>query len=260
MTEEQNQFKIVDKRSTEYPEAKMLPAVQSPMEIISQAVARGAGEKELATIERMFEFDLRVKAQVSKEEFFQDFAAFKEDPLELIADKINTHCNNNPYISVGKLLAIVNPALAKHGLIANFKIEDIQEGKMIKVTCILSHRMGHSIESSMAGEPDTVGPQGKVNKTPMHGRMSAVTYLMRTTFSAVVGIAAIDSRFDDDGNIGSGESGDVIDDDQFKNIQALLSETNTKEGFFCKAMKIESIDKMPTSMYANAVKILEGKR
>ena len=46
--------------------------------------------------------------------------------------------------------------------------------------------------------------------TKTHARMSALTYAMKATFSAVVGIAAIDPKHDDDGNLaGAGGNKDI---------------------------------------------------
>ena len=67
-----------------------------------------------------------------------------------------------------------------------------QNGPIV-VTCILIHRDGHFEENSLPADTDTSG-----NKNPNPGdRLKAVTYLIRYTLKAALGLAASN---DDDGN------------------------------------------------------------
>jgi hypothetical protein len=46
----------------------------------------------------------------------------------------------------------------------------------------------------------------------------------------------------------------------FADITTLIQEVGANEKAFCKFLKIESLDKMPASMYERAIKELERKR
>ena len=257
MTELKTQNEIVGNRVTTIDQG-IKPPVSSPMEIMAEAVQRGMGKDQLEVLERMFELDLKVKAQQAKEAYLTSFADFKLEAPDVIMDKINKQTGNSKYSSTGNFLKTVNPALAEHGLTARFKIDDITNPTLITVTCVLSHKLGHSQESSMSSEPDNLGPKGTPNKTMIHGRMSTLTQLMRATYSAVTGMYAIDKKYDDDGNMAGKK--EKINDIQYSNIIDLLAAINRTEAAFCKYMKIDDIKNMPLSMYETAVKELEVKK
>jgi hypothetical protein len=67
----------------------------------------------------------------------------------------------------------------------------------VTVSCIISHRAGHSEENSLSARHDTSG-----NKNPIQALGSAVTYLQRYTLKAAVGVAA---AADDDGQTATPE-------------------------------------------------------
>ena len=56
------------------------------------------------------------------------------------------------------------------------------------------------------------------------------------------------------------EDTEPINDEQFATLTALIEEVGAKEVAFCKYMRIESIDKMPSTLYKKAVTELERKR
>jgi hypothetical protein len=72
---------------------------------------------------------------------------------------------------------------------------DVEQGTSIKVTCILSHAMGHSERVSLSGPPDESGAKNKLQQIK-----STLTYLKGATFEAVTGVATIPGNLDDDGN------------------------------------------------------------
>jgi len=236
---------------TDHPENDILPAVASPNEIMMEAVRKGMGKDQLEVLERMFEFDLKVKQQQAKEAYFKAKSAFKKEDFKVIRDKMNKQYESK-YASEDSLLNTVNPILSKHGLEASFDFPKVEGG--LAVTCILTHELGHSQEVTLLGPPDTSG-----SKNPLQQIKSTVTYLRKATFEAVTGIATTDKGSDDDGN-SAGSPVEYITDQQFADIQSLIAEVDANEKAFCKYMKIESVDKMPSTMYETAIKKLEQKR
>jgi hypothetical protein len=103
-----------------------------------------------------------------------------------------------------------------------------------------------------------MGPKGTPNKSEIQGRMSTVTYLMKATFSAVTGIAAIDNGFDDDGNADGTK--ELISVDQATEINDLIKETDTKLKVFLKVAKAESVEAIPQSSYPMLIKQLKNKK
>ena len=245
-----------EQRNT-HPE--VLPIVHSAHEIILEAVRKGLGKDQLEVLERMFEFDLRVKKQQAKELFFTAFSKFKQEEIVVLTDKINALFENHRYPSIGNFLGTVNPPLGRHDLSGNLRIEDSEDFKFIRVIAVITHSAGHSIEAGMSAEPDTTGPKGGSVKTMIHGRMSTVTHLMRTTFSAVTGIGSIDPEFDDDGNA-AGKKLEYISTDQVTEINDLLKETGANKLKFFAIAKSQSTETILQSAYPMLIKQLKAKR
>jgi ERF superfamily len=75
-----------------------------------------------------------------------------------------------------------------------------QEGQWIKVTCILTHELGHSEETTLMGAPDNSG-----SKNAIQAVGSTVTYLERYTLLAACGLSTKGSDNDGRGAVaGSG--------------------------------------------------------
>lgn len=170
-------------------EDRDVPAVipQTPTSMLALALARGM-DKE--TIAGLMDLKDRWEENEARKAFAEAIAAFKLDPPKVIKDKTNNQYESK-YASIGNLVNTVNAALGQHGLSARW---DVDQSAGIKVSCILTHRGGHSERVSMSGPPDDSG-----KKNPLQQIKSTVTYLKIATFEAVTGIAASDAG-DDDGN------------------------------------------------------------
>ncbi len=81
------------------------------------------------------------------------------------------------------------PKMAALGL--SFRWRTDSDDGVVKVSCIISHRDGHSEETTLSAKPD-----GSGSKNAIQAIGSAVTYLQRYTLKAALGIAA---SKDDDG-------------------------------------------------------------
>lgn len=156
--------------------------------LLRMAVERGA---DLAMIERLMDLQDRQDAKHALQAFTAAKAAFKMENVIVTKDKENKQYNSM-YTTLGNLVATVTPYLGKHGLSADWKIN---QGDKIEVTCILSHSMGHSDSVTIKVPPDTAGA-----KNPIQQIKSAITYAKAVTFESVCGLASTDANFDDDGN------------------------------------------------------------
>jgi len=234
----------------EHPPAEMI----SFLSVVELAIKN---KYDPAIIKQMMDLRDREDKKISEKAFFQSFSAFKKEEVKVLTDRINDLFDSG-YSSVGNFLNTVNPFLGKHDMSANFEIDDTTDGQRIKVTCFLYHVDGHSLKSGMSASPDTKGPKGGDVKTEIHGRLSSVTHLMRATFSAVTGIAAIDGRFDDDGNFASGIA--YITEDKAKSIHALIKETKINESILLKTVKAETVETIPELKFKQAMAILQARK
>ena len=233
-----------------------LPATveTSSMSIVMAAIQRGF---EPAFIEKMMDLSERNEKNEARRQFFQAVADFKKDPPEVLKDKENSQFSRADkkamYVSLGRLVSTVSPALGQHGLSASWEIN--QAEKIVKVTCKLSHRLGHSESVTMEAPPDASGGNAK---NPIQQIKSTVTYLRAATFEAVTGIAATEeANSDDDGN-GSGT--EYITEEQSDGIKVMLSETGSDTAAFLKFIGSESVEKILAAHYAKAIAALKAKK
>lgn len=76
-----------------------------------------------------------------------------------------------------------------HGLSFRWEIEDAE--RAMKVTCIITHRDGHSERTPMTANADDSG-----KKNSVQARASTVTYLQRYTLIAALGLTTADEDID----------------------------------------------------------------
>ncbi|RYF31385.1 MAG: single-stranded DNA-binding protein [Comamonadaceae bacterium] len=146
------------------------------------------------------------KAEQAREAYFAAVAEFKRDPPTVYKDRDN-HQYKSRYTSIGNMVNTVNTALSRHGLSANWTVD---QSNGITVTCTLTHKLGHSDSCHMSGPQDASGA-----KNPLQQIKSTVTYLKLATYEAITGIASSDGNADDDGNGASDET------NQYDSVAAL---------------------------------------
>lgn len=168
--------------------AANLPAPTTPAQVVAYAMAHGA---PIAEIREFMALQREWEAGEAKKAFVAAKAAFKAENVVVVKDKENTQYKSR-YSSLGNLVNTVSPFLSKHGLSADW---DVDQTNGIKITCILSHSMGHSEKVSMQVPPDTAGA-----KNPIQQIKSAITYAKTVTFESVCGLAVSDTNVSDDGN------------------------------------------------------------
>lgn len=172
----------------------MQPVDASPMNMLAVAVQKGMDPD---TIKSLMDLRDRYEAGEAKKAYVDAMAAFKANAPTVTKDRANAQYGSR-YTSIGNLVNTINAALSEHGLSASWSID---QEKGIKVTCTLTHRLGHSESTSMTGPLDTSGA-----KNPLQQVKSTVTYLKIATFEAIVGVASSDGNLDDDGNGARGKA------------------------------------------------------
>lgn len=161
----------------------------NPMQMLAIMTQRGvsmADLKDLVALAKDWEAGQARKAYV------EAMALFKAEPHKIFKTK-DVKIPNGPQFKHATLADVADgvvASLAKFGLSHNWITE--QNADVIKVTCVITHKMGHSERTELVGAPDT-GP-GR-NKIQAVG--STITYLQRYTLMAACGLAASD--MDDDG-------------------------------------------------------------
>lgn len=169
-------------------------AAVTPVELVRLAVQSGANMDQL---ERLMDMQLKYEANEARKAFVADMAEFKKNPPQIVKDKLVGYENKDgsftgyKHASLGNVTNAVVEGLAQHGFSHRWDIE--QDGIKAKVTCTITHRMGHSESVAMEAAKDDSGKKNAIQQVA-----SSITYLQRYTLLAATGLATHDQA-DDDG-------------------------------------------------------------
>lgn len=229
------------------PEA---PAVLTPMELLDRAFNSNAAPE---TLERLMALQERWEKNQARKAFDEAMAAAKAEiptitknrEVDFQSSKGRT---NYRHEDLAEIARTVDPILSKHGLSYRFRATS-NLNEPVTVTCILSHRSGHSEETTLSAGRDDSG-----NKNSIQGVGSTITYLQRYTLKAALGLAASN---DDDG--GKADEPDYISREQLTQLVNLADDVGADKEKFCKYLRVGSLAEISVSKFDHAVKLLEAK-
>lgn len=160
------------------------------------------------------------------------------------------------YVKLGYALATINPVLSEFGLSLSWRTN--QNDSMVTVTAVLTHELGHSEESTLAGPYDNSG-----KKNTIQALASTVTYLKRHTAFAILGLEGVD---DDDGVDHSPHyNQEPLTQQQIDSIKVALEESGRSEEkllryYQSNGFKGDSIDQIPKEWYESAMEMIKRAR
>ena len=229
------------------PENLPLAQAASESAAILSVIERMALSKDIDPdrIERFIALKERMDKEAAEKAFNAAITAAKAG-IRPIARRTKGH--NGNYADLATIADAIDPVLSEHGLSYRHKVD--QENGAIKVSCILSHDLGHRETTSITAAADTSG-----SKNSIQAIGSTQTYLMRYTLIAALGLS---TTKDDDG--AAAGIGELINIEQIEQLQKLLTETNSDVAKFCQVMKVESLAGIPAKRFADAVAKLEAKK
>lgn len=167
----------------------------TPADIVLYAMKNGGSIdqiREFMALQREWEADEARKAYVDA------MARFKLNPPQVVKDKLVGYENKDGSITgyrhatLGAVTEAIVAGLAECGF--SHRWDTKQEGNVITVTCIITHRQGHSETTSLSSGKDDSGKKNAIQQVA-----SAITYLQRYTLLAATGVATKDQA-DDDGH------------------------------------------------------------
>ena len=184
---------IVEVKNREIQQVQ--PVDNSPMSAIAAALQNNP-DLDIEKFATFFELQLKHQANEAKKAYHVAMAKFKTNPPKIFKNKTVTYGKGDnvtsyKHVTLASLATILDEHLSKCDLSFTWKTEDLEKG-LIKVTCILTHKLGHSESAYMTSLPD-----GSGSKNPIQAKGSAISYLQRYTLKAVAGVA--EEGQDDDG-------------------------------------------------------------
>lgn len=208
-------------------------------------------ERLMAMRERVEAMKERADERAAQAAFSAAISAAKGE-IEPITRNAKGH-NDKKYADFGAIARAIDPILSKNGLSYRFRSS---QGDKISVTCIISHRDGHSEENTLSGLSDTSG-----SKNAIQSIGSTLTYLQRYTLVLSLGLA---SSADDDGR--ASRSGatieaepELVSSEQIAAIQAKIAALGVDPVKFREHIKVESLADIRADKFGAAMNLLDQR-
>jgi hypothetical protein len=178
----------------------------TPADLMRYALESGA---DLDRLEKLMQMQLAWEANEARKAYVAAMAEFKKNPPEIFKDKhvsFDTQKGRTEYdhATIGNVVERVVAALAEHGFSHRW-VPGKTEAGLMKVTCVITHRLGHSEETTLEGSADQSG-----GKNSIQAVASTNTYLQRYSLLMACGLATKDAEYPDDDGRGAGEQEKTI--------------------------------------------------
>lgn len=197
---------------------------------------------------KLFELQERYDAKVAREAYYKAMTRFSSIVPQITYDSMVSYGTTNfAFASLAGILSKIQEAMGQCELQASWKTNS--DNNIISVTCIITHELGHSEETTLSAIADTSG-----GKNSIQAVKSTVSYLRRITLEAMLGLAA---KGEDDDGQGATE---YVTEEQAANIQALFDEVGGAKDKFLLNFKADSFETIPADQFQRAIKLLEEKR
>lgn len=214
----------------------------TPVDMLHQAVSQGAN---IDVLSKLMDLSERWEKNQARKAFDAAVADAKAEIKPVVKNRAG---HNSKYADMGAIADVVDPVLSKFGL--SYRYRSSQDDR-IGVTCILSHKFGHSEETTLYGPPDKTG-----SKNDIQAIGSTLSYLRRYSLEMVLGLS---STIDDDD--GKAAGGDLVSEEQVELLMKLITEIGTIDlPKFLKYLKVERLEDLKAKDYQRAMDAAESKR
>jgi hypothetical protein len=219
---------------------------------LMNVIARAASDPntDVEKLERLMALFERVKDREARTAYIEALGAVQQ-VLPAIQERGGIEIGRGAaqkYARWEDINTTIKPILAQHGFALSFRTGFDKD--RITVTGVLSHRLGHSEETTIYLPSDTSGSKNAVQAVG-----SSTSYGKRYTAIALLNITSTDE--DDDGKSGGGDG--PISEDQCEKVRDLIDRTGANIELFCKYFKIEAVPELRAKDYHRAIERLNLK-
>ena len=254
---------VRDRRSAAVPEAQPLaplPADLNQQTVLLQVIARAAADPnvDIGRMTQLLDMHERLNAKAAESDFVAAMAEFKQHAPKITKDKSVGYTNKDgsftgyKHATLGAVCQAAIAGLGAVGISHRWDLEQQQGGRIV-VTCVLTHRSGHSTRTTLSGSPDDSGKKNGIQQVA-----STITYLERYTLLAATGLATDEQ--DDDARAAGKPEPEFVNDEQLANLEALISEVGADRKRFLAFLQVGSLEEIYADKYREVVKLLEEKR
>ncbi len=209
------------------------------------AIARAASDPnvDVTKMERLYAIHESMVARDALMQFTEAMNAFKANPPRIVKGKaVSFGQTHYSHATLSDVCEAITHGLSQHGISHRWLTE--QADGRVRVTCILTHRAGHSERTTLESAADQSG-----GKNAIQAIGSAVTYLQRYTLLAATGLSTADQRDDD----AAGGDEPRITQAQADELQAMLDGKGLDIAKFKRWAKVERLGDILARNYAACV-------
>jgi hypothetical protein len=210
---------------------KVSEAVEAatPIELLRIAVSQNA---DIERLNKLMDLQERWENNEAKKAFVAAMNAFKANPPEITKNELAlfTTIKNGKeidvewwYSTLDHIHDAVLSELSKHG-ISHRWIPAQPNSETVRVTCVLTHKLGHSEQATLEGPVDRSG-----SKNAIQAIGSTTKYLERYTLMAATGLA--DSSPDVDANASTAIQASAGTTETIKKMRVARSAAELREIF-----------------------------
>jgi len=218
-------------------------AAMTPIDMLSMAVERGAS---IETLEKLMGLRERWEASQARKAFDEAVADAKAGIQPVLKNR-EGH-NGKRYADFAAIAKAVDPIITQHGLSYRFRTSQTDR---ISVTCVLSHKDGHSEETTLSGPADASG-----SKNAIQAIGSTLTYLQRYTLVQALGLAASE---DDDGGRHGAPNVETITEEQAMILREMIEATESDERGVLAFVRAKDIGSIAADKYDSLMAMLKKK-
>lgn len=212
---------------------------------------------DLDKMERLFRLHEAALDRRSKTAFAEALSAMQAQLPTVVAlgritgeDKDKNKITRSKYAKWEDVNEAIRPVLCEHGFALSFRITQPTPDR-VAVTAVLTHRGGHSEETTLHLPND---PSGGKNNVQAWG--SSVSYGKRYTSFALLNIAA---RGEDDDGKAADKPAEFITDAQVAELEKLIADTKSDKEKFLRLGNVTALADIPAANFDKARGLLTAK-
>jgi len=236
------------------PAVEMTQSAQVMHALVSQL---NSGKLQPEQLTLVLDAQERVLDRTAKEEFNSSMAYCQKTMPQILKTGENT-TTHSMFETLDGLLKAIMPVYTAQGFGVSFNTADCPIEGWVRATAEVMHTGGWSKMYQFDLPFDIAGIKGAVNKTPMHGCGSTMSYARRYLLRMIFNLITSED-IDDDGNAGGGELVDLITTDQETILEDLITETKSDKDAFLHYCKVSALCVLPASKFDQAKRALESK-
>jgi hypothetical protein len=222
----------------------------TPAELILKAITE---KTDLDKLEKLLALQERYDANEARKAYYKAMTAFKANPPKIDKDKQVGYSTSRgkvgySHATLANVTDKITSELSKYGLSASWRTS---QSDKVTVTCVISHYLGHSEETSLSAPADDSGSKNNIQAIG-----STITYLQRYSLLAITGLATHDQN-DDDAQSACGE---LISSEEIESLKKGLKDVGSSEDKLLNYLNVKSFEDIKKSDYQKALSAIEARK